>query len=586
MTVRPGGSYWQIATEQLNANGTAADNGDIAAFTRALRAHNAPRLGYHDPNLLHPGDIVELVAVATPAPDAPAIPDQAVLVIAGSSYWQIATDHLTADTGEIPGVAATAALTDALIAINAPLLGYDDPTKLHPGDIVYTNLAATSDTPTDDTPAAPAEVAETTVDTPTPASEPAVEATTSAPNIGPDVDPEPSETPPPPPPAEITSVPDVLPVVAEPGEAPPPPATTVPAPISAPVASPQSLPAPSASDVPEATTPPAAAPDEGRPVAVLSGLTALAAAGLGLGLAARRLKTRRRCRPGDRPAPVAAAIEPELAAVAYRDVSNVSWMSLELRWLAHHLTPTARADMVVQFVQLNTDRSLEVAFTQVPPIAPPAGWMVAADRVWILPTAHDPAELEVLADAPPVLPALVTLGDAADGGQVYLNTEAAAGLNVTGDADQVDNWVRNAVWEIAGAALAERPTVRVMASDVANALAGLDDLDIVDASALFEELADVFADGDHTAATVDAVVAHQRMGSVATNRRDRRCRHRRRRRPLGIDRGRTMDRVLLDIGCVPARTRGPHRRRNHLDPLTPAHATRGTTHRSRSRHRR
>ena len=112
VTVRPGDSYWQIATDQLSRDATTPHNSDIAALTRALRAHNAPRLGsISNPNLLHPGDVVELVDVPTVMREGPpVVPDGAVLVQPGSSYWRIATDHLTAVTGEIPNTAATAAL--------------------------------------------------------------------------------------------------------------------------------------------------------------------------------------------------------------------------------------------------------------------------------------------------------------------------------------------------------------------------------------------------------------------------------------------------------------------------------------------
>ena len=53
--------------------------------------------------------------------------------------------------------------------------------------------------------------------------------------------------------------------------------------------------------------------------------------------------------------------------------------------------------------------------------------------MWRLDSAHDAALLEPLRDMPPVVPALTTLGDVTEGGQLFLNVEAANGLNVSGD---------------------------------------------------------------------------------------------------------------------------------------------------------
>lgn len=480
MTVRADGSYWQLATDIVDSDATV---GDIAALTKALRAHNAPRLGYDDPNLLHPGDVV-YTDVAAPGTDTAEMPAGAVVVEPGGSYWNISVDTLAAETGEIPSVEATHELTEALVALNAPRFGYDDPTMLHPGDIVHTTL---------DEPAAPgptpgtAEPAEPVVE-----EAPPVEAPT-------DVVAEATDTTPSEPGVDETSVAAPKPVPAADVVATTTPATEIP----------QRLPAPTASE--QRSESPAPNEDEQqRPIgAVLAGLTALAAAGLGLRIASRRAKARRMCRPGERPAPVPQAAVEELAAVAYREVSDVTWMSLELRWLAHQLIAEARSEMTVQLVQLNADRTLEVAFMQPPPCTPPDGWAVAADRVWTLPLAHAAGELDAFLDVPPVLPSLVTVGDATNGGQVYLNTEATSGLNVVGDEDGVSNWIRNAVWEIAGAALAERPTIRVVCSDLGDGLLDAGDVVAAEASDVFDELSEVFADGD--------VRVHRSMLSLRTN---------------------------------------------------------------------
>jgi nucleoid-associated protein YgaU len=57
VAVEDGDSYWQIARDRL---GPAASEADVAAYTEQLQAHNAARLGYANPRMLHPGDIVEL----------------------------------------------------------------------------------------------------------------------------------------------------------------------------------------------------------------------------------------------------------------------------------------------------------------------------------------------------------------------------------------------------------------------------------------------------------------------------------------------------------------------------------------------
>ena len=60
--VAAGDSYWEIA-ESLLAPGAAP--GEVLDYTEALVAANAPRLGYADPNMLHPGDVLDLVAPPT-----------------------------------------------------------------------------------------------------------------------------------------------------------------------------------------------------------------------------------------------------------------------------------------------------------------------------------------------------------------------------------------------------------------------------------------------------------------------------------------------------------------------------------------
>jgi LysM domain len=57
-----GDSYWAIAESMLGDDATGAE---VLAKTESLIALNSPRLGYENPQMLHPGDVVYLEEVAT-----------------------------------------------------------------------------------------------------------------------------------------------------------------------------------------------------------------------------------------------------------------------------------------------------------------------------------------------------------------------------------------------------------------------------------------------------------------------------------------------------------------------------------------
>jgi LysM repeat protein len=57
-----GDSYWAIAESMLGDDATGAE---VMAKTESLIALNSPRLGYENPQMLHPGDVVYLEEVAT-----------------------------------------------------------------------------------------------------------------------------------------------------------------------------------------------------------------------------------------------------------------------------------------------------------------------------------------------------------------------------------------------------------------------------------------------------------------------------------------------------------------------------------------
>lgn len=73
--VEPGESYWSIAEQHVDPPG---DPAEVAALTDELIDRNAVRLGHDLPQMLHPGDLVELpepsVLPSSPVPVVPAAP--------------------------------------------------------------------------------------------------------------------------------------------------------------------------------------------------------------------------------------------------------------------------------------------------------------------------------------------------------------------------------------------------------------------------------------------------------------------------------------------------------------------------------
>ena len=130
-----GDSYWGIA-ERFLPDGSA--DREVWEFTQALMAHNAPRLGYAHPAMLHPGDVVAIVAPTTAGAS-----DEAPThtVVAGDSYWEIAEQTL----GEEATAQDVLALTGELVDLNGPRLSYADSQMIHPGDVVYITDSATVD---------------------------------------------------------------------------------------------------------------------------------------------------------------------------------------------------------------------------------------------------------------------------------------------------------------------------------------------------------------------------------------------------------------------------------------------------------
>lgn len=460
--VTSGDSYWTIAEDLLLAHlDRSPTPSETAALTSTLMAHNASRLGYTDPAMIHPGDVIDL-DVDIDAKRTPQRPGD-WLVGEGDSYWKIAADTLQTRTGEVPTAQQTGELTAFLIELNADRFGYDDPEMLHPGDVVHTAALVTAPA---DPPAAQ--------DPPRPALAPAPEPAVSEPDTQPAIPEHPAVQLAPPVPS--TAGPRIAPVEPPVVVEAMPPAAHHPAPAG------------SESTVGESTT------GESRaPIGVLGGITLLTAAGLATAIRKRMKKSHQRTRPGQQRSKVSTTTEMAIADVIYRDVSDVTWMDHELRLLAQTLSRAGRA-MTIQLVQLGDGRTIEVAFIEIPETSPPGQWVSAADRVWRLDHPHDDKQLAAVQDAPPVLPALVTLGAPEAGGQLYLNLEACDGVNVSGDNVAVQAWLANALWEVAGEAVGECSVVRVVGDELPEALSLPDGVELVTESVALELLGESLLD--------------------------------------------------------------------------------------------
>ena len=459
-TVRPGDSYWSIAADLLDAHlDRQPTDAETSALTTALMNRNAPRLGYPDSTLLQPGDVLDL-DLDIPSAE-PLESDNNWIVQPGDSYWKIATETLAARHDHHPGDQQVSRFVRQLIESNAPRLGYDDATLLRPGDVIDT-VGPRRPTASD---------SNTTPDVHGPAPSPTPNPTVPEPTVPEPTVPESRATPTTTPAAATTTPAQTEALVGEAIDLPV--ATTVTEP-SGPDSSPSATtlyppvprrPARTADPVAVAPSVQSQPTDQSAPVGLLAGVTTLSAAGLAALIRRRWKENHQRLRPGYRRAPLDPTVETAVSDVLYRDVSDVTWMDHELRLLAHELAAAARSRLTVQLVQVGVDRTLEVAFTEIPDVRPPGNWEHAADRVWRLDKPHDDDLLAAIQDAPPILPALVTVGAADEGGQLYLNAEAPCGINVRGHDEDVFGWIANALWEISGEAVGEGTEVMLVADD-------------------------------------------------------------------------------------------------------------------------
>jgi len=420
--VKAGDSYWSIAERRLGATAGAAS---VAELTTSLIARNAPELGYADPTMLHPGDVlaVEVASPATSAtPSAPPSAERVHVVVAGDSYWSIAERTALDRLG--PEEARAGVVYDLMLELidrNAPRLGYDNPEMLHPGDEVW--LGDSSVEPST-VPAAPTVLG-------------------AAPQ-----------------PSAVTTLPPPS----------PPPPTTV-APTTTPTTTTTT---PSATTTTTTTTVPVGAPtgdggapgdvDADRPRAPLPvgvGEVALLATGIVALLAARRRSRLRAAEPPARvPLPSARAAEAERSMRAVADADRLLRVDIAVRAAAASLIG---AGTRITVVRSGVDGAVELCLADPSPLPEPWTALAGPTTVtsgegtrWLL--AGDVPVEELAAAArtvgAPCL-ALAAVGVDEQGGDVLVDVEALRLLTVDADAATADAILAGIAAALASSELAE-----------------------------------------------------------------------------------------------------------------------------------
>ena len=183
------------------------------------------------------------------------------------------------------------------------------------------------------------------------------------------------------------------------------------------------------------------------------------AAGVAAEVRRRRRRQLARRRPHERLPELSFPAAAVARAVAYSPVEDVDWLGAELRLLVRRLGGAARARFEPTVVQYHGQQTIEVAMARSCG-RPPEGWSgTAGSKVWTLETPSDMDELTKVAELPPCLPLLVSLGDQDEHGQVLLNLEASSAVGIVGDPGMVAALVRSLLWELAVSPLAERLTL-------------------------------------------------------------------------------------------------------------------------------
>ena len=413
--VTAGDSYWSLAEDHLGADVPPAD---VAEYVDALIDVNADDLGYRDPTMLHPGDVVTFA----PPPAAESVSSLATdtgahvyVVLPGDSYWRISEQRAVALYGA--DAASTTVVYDLmldLIDLNAPRLDRSDRELIHPGDVVWLFDPSLE-------PAAP------------PPAVPELAATMTAVD---GIDP--------------SSAPDTAAVV--PGPAAPTTASEAP-PTASPVASTE--PGVTDTSVPFdaglAGEGDGAAASTRAPAPIGIAESVLLATGLVALIAARRRARLRAAEPPARvPLPPASAVAVEHSLRRASDADRLLRVDLALRAAAATLAPgTSR----VRLVRVAPDGTVELWLTASAELGSP--WAGEADR-WTLPAAVTVDELAPAArsvGAPCV--AVTELGVDDDGWDVLADLEALGLLAIDADPAIADDIVRALAVGLASSVFAE-----------------------------------------------------------------------------------------------------------------------------------
>ncbi len=452
--VADGESYWSISEAQLRVElGREPTPQEIFERTQTAIAYNAARLGYDNPKMVHPGDVIFVDAATlstatsgtagtsgapvTPVQPATAVPTMTGghVVSDGESYWSISEAQLRVELGREATPREALDRADLAIAYNAPLLGYDDPITLHPGDVVFVDAATLS------------LVAPPAPELPAPA-DPVVPAVT-----------EPAgEVPAPVPaaPATPTWTPPVIPLVTNPGDLPVPPYSTPetsPVPAVAVTSPVTTSPVPAvASTAPPATSAPRVSADvtsvdhEDMLSSrwLFGGVTVTSLGLVGAWTTVKQMRRRRRRWLGLPAGPDVATSPTERERQAQLDVA-----------MLRQFVDTARVSSNGACAVV-LGAHPEIRF-RVPAPPAPTGWQLADDR-W----QRD--ETEPWTAAPVLSPALVTIGHGTDDtiSDVVLDLLSAGTVSVTGDRVAVERLMCSMLWELATAPLGDRIDLHIV----------------------------------------------------------------------------------------------------------------------------
>ena len=253
--------------------------------------------------------------------------------------------------------------------------------------------------------------------------------------------------------------------------APTPPNTTLPNPNPPPPADqPDPQPAPGATSQGASPSSASTPSDRNLPAALVGVLIACLAL---VAVSGRRWKRHTTTRVANRGQRAGGQVDDNrLETLDVIEVGSDRWVDAELRLLVHRLPNRCRYDMNIQLVQLD-GHSLEVAFVEMPDVAPPAGWTRTGDRAWRLDQPHDNDALTVAQHLAPITGAFIAFRANDEHNRMYGNVVAFAGLNVTGEPERVHQWIEDSISYLADWNRPCSPRVLAVADNQSSQFSGL-----------------------------------------------------------------------------------------------------------------